>query len=185
MPIRSILFPVVPAILVAAVAGCAVEPGAVDGESVQRAASAASVHDRLHVLVANSRGDNIVGYAEDGAPLGDFIPPGRGGLDDPDTMIIGPDHRLYVTSGAEPGTSAVLRFDAGTGAFLGVFASGHGLHRPYGLAFGGDGYSRDRSPPVPQGPPGSRPVPHPPAFTPVTSPTWIPTGALPTGLHPR
>jgi sugar lactone lactonase YvrE len=139
MPIRSILFPVVPSILVAAVAGCAVEPGAVDDESVQRAASAAPVRHRPHVLVANSRGDNIVGYAEDGAPLGDFIPPGRDGLDDPDTMLIGPDHRLYVTSGAEPDTSAVLRFDARTGAFLGVFASGHGLHRPYGLAFGDDG----------------------------------------------
>jgi sugar lactone lactonase YvrE len=139
MPIRSILFPVVPSILLAAVAGCAVEPGAVDDESVQRAASAAPVQHRPHVLVANSRGDNIVGYAEDGAPLGDFIPPGRDGLDDPDTMLIGPDHRLYVTSGAEPASSAVLRFDARTGAFLGVFASGHGLHRPYGLAFGADG----------------------------------------------
>jgi hypothetical protein len=91
MSIWSILSPVVPPILVAAIAGCAVEPSVMDDESVQRAASAAPVRHRPHVLVANSRGDNIVGYAQDGAPLGDFIPPGRGGIDDPDTMLIGPD----------------------------------------------------------------------------------------------
>lgn len=44
-----------------------------------------------------------------------------------------------MTSGAELADSAVLRFDARTGAFLGVFASGHGLHRPYGLTFSDDG----------------------------------------------
>lgn len=91
------------------------------------------------MLVANSRGDNIVGFAENGASLGDFIPPGGGGLSDPDTVILGPDGRLYVSSGAEVASSAVLRFDARTGASLGVFASGHGLHRPYGMAFGSDG----------------------------------------------
>jgi hypothetical protein len=91
------------------------------------------------VRVANSRGDNIVGFAENGASLGDFIPPGRGGLSDPDTVILGPDGRLYVSSGAEVANSAVLRFDARTGASLGVFVSGHGLHRPYGMVFGTDG----------------------------------------------
>lgn len=135
MRIRSILFTVVPQILVAAAAaGCAIEADALGDEPLD-VASAASFGRRPHVLVANSRGDNIVAYADNGALLGDFIPPGRGGLDDPDSMIIGPDHQLYVTSGAEPASSAVLRFDARTGEFLGVFASGNGLHRPYGLTF--------------------------------------------------
>jgi len=139
MPIRSILISVVPPMLTIALAGCAGAADPSGDEPTEHAASAASRGDRPHVLVANSRGDNIVAYAANGASLGDFIPPGRGRLDDPDSMVIGPDHQLYVTSGAEPATSAVLRFDARTGAFLGVFASGHGLHRPYGLAFGDDG----------------------------------------------
>lgn len=140
MHIRSILFPVFPPILVtAALAGCAVGPDAIDDDSVEQAASAAPNVRRPHVLVANSRGDNIIGFAENGAPLGDFIPPGHGGLADPDTMILGPDDRLYVSSGAELANSAVLRYDARTGAFLGVFAAGHGLHRPYGMTFSDDG----------------------------------------------
>lgn len=135
---RSVLFPVVPWFLVsAAIAGCAVESDVAD-ESTEQAASALLGH-RPRVLVANSRGNNIVAYTENGASLGELIPVGRGGLADPDTMIIGPDRRLYVTSGAEVTNSAVLRYDASTGAFLGVFASGHGLHRPYGIAFGDDG----------------------------------------------
>lgn len=101
--------------------------------------SNAAHRPRVHVLVVNSRGDNIVGYDEHGALLGELIPAGRGGISHPDTAILGPDRRLYVSSGDEPATSAVLRFDARTGAFLGVFASGHGLHRPYGMAFGDDG----------------------------------------------
>src|SRR5262245_5809965 len=36
-------------------------------------------------------------------------------------------------------TSKVLRFDAHTGLFLGVFASGHGLANPNGIAYGPDG----------------------------------------------
>lgn len=92
------------------------------------------------VLVGNSRGDNVVAYSQlGGLPLGEFIPAGRGGLHDPDDLAIGPDGKLYVSSGADPETSAILRYDRHTGAFLGVFASGHGLHRPYGMVFGPDG----------------------------------------------
>jgi sugar lactone lactonase YvrE len=139
MILRSILLPVVSWILVtAAIVGCAVDPEASDAVRTERVASEAAA-GRPRVLVANSRGDNIVAFAENGAPRGDFIHPGGGGLDEPDTMIIGPDGRLYVSSGPGLADSAVLRFDLQTGAFLGVFASGHGLHRPYGMAFGDDG----------------------------------------------
>lgn len=43
---------------------------------------------------------------------------------------------LYVSSGA---TNEVLRFDATTGAPLGVFASGNGLAQPRGVDFDSDG----------------------------------------------
>jgi len=43
-----------------------------------------------------------------------------------------------VSSGATSQTSAVLKFSP-TGEFLGVAASGNGLIRPYGNAFGPDG----------------------------------------------
>ncbi|NOT32217.1 MAG: hypothetical protein HOP15_17365 [Planctomycetes bacterium] len=44
---------------------------------------------------------------------------------------------LYVTS---RNTDEVLRYDATSGAFLGVFASGSGLDNPVGLTFGPDGH---------------------------------------------
>jgi hypothetical protein len=54
-------------------------------------------------------------------------------------MILGPDGRLYVSSGETLDDSAILRFDLDTGAFIDKFASGHGMRRPYGMAFGPDG----------------------------------------------
>jgi len=43
---------------------------------------------------------------------------------------------LYVSS---PGSDSVLRYDGTTGAFLGVFASGNGLHFPSDILVGPDG----------------------------------------------
>jgi DNA-binding beta-propeller fold protein YncE len=92
------------------------------------------------VLVANSRGNNILRYDQHaGHFLGELVPAGAGGLFHPDTMIIGPDGRLFVSSGETLADSAILRFDACSGAFAGVFASGNGLRRPYGMAAGPDG----------------------------------------------
>jgi hypothetical protein len=93
------------------------------------------------LLVGNTRGHNIVEYNQTtGAYLGELVPAGSGGLNDPDTMVIGPDGYLYVTSGPDVDNASVLRFDPDTGDFIDVFASGNGMHRPYGLAFGEDGY---------------------------------------------
>jgi DNA-binding beta-propeller fold protein YncE len=92
------------------------------------------------LLIANTRGNNVLELSPTGAARPrPFITAGAGGLEDPDSMAIGPDGALYVSSGATPEHAAVLRFDARTGAFLNVFASGNGLNRPYGLAFGPDG----------------------------------------------
>jgi sugar lactone lactonase YvrE len=112
-------------------------------------------------LVSNSRGNNVLRFdGNTGNFLGEFIPPGSGGLSNPDTIVFGPDGNgddrsdIYVASGDKPGNSgeptasAVLRYDGITGAFIDKFVGDNpntaadetgGLYRPYGLAFGPDG----------------------------------------------
>ena len=116
-----------------------------DGEpdltaSASQQASARSGSRAPRLLLSTSRGNSVVELSQSGsgAPRV-LVPAGSGGLEDPDAMTIGPDGKLYVSSGHSPETSAILRYDARTGAFLDVFASGHGLNRPYGLTFGPDG----------------------------------------------
>lgn len=119
---------------------CVEAPEANELSADEATSTAESALQLPRVLVSNSRGNNVVAYAQAGGlPLGELIPAGRGGLNDPDAMVIGPDGKLYISSGHDPGDSAILRFDARTGAFLDVFATGNGLHRPYGMVFGPDG----------------------------------------------
>lgn len=100
------------------------------------------------LLVGNSKGNNILIFDEiSGSFLGDFTTPGVGGLRAPDDLTFGPDGSLYISVGGDgdlnlldalyPQDSAVLRFSV-TGEFLGIAASGSGLSRPYGNAFGPD-----------------------------------------------
>jgi glucose/arabinose dehydrogenase len=92
------------------------------------------------LLVGNTRGNNVVSLnSATGAYLGDFIAAGSGGLTDPDDLTLGPDGNLYVSSGT-PTTGQILRYHGQTGAFIDVFAQGHGMKRPYGNAFGPDGH---------------------------------------------
>ena len=108
-------------------------------------------------LVSNSSGNNVLRFdGNTGNFLGEFIPPGSGGLSNPDTIVFGPDGNgddksdIYVASGKDPGNpadptpSAVLRYDGITGAFIDKFVGDNpntaadetgGLSRPYGLAF--------------------------------------------------
>ena len=73
-----------------------------------------------------------------GIPLGDFVTPGSGGIELPQTLTYGPDGNLYVASF---GSRNVLRYDGMTGAFIDVFvpAGSGGLGAPYGVTFGPDG----------------------------------------------
>ncbi len=96
-------------------------------------------NERGVLLVGNTRAHNVVKLDErTGEYLGEFITAGSGGMLAPDSIAIGPDDNIYVTSGDKPENSAVLRYDGKTGRFLDTFASGNGMHRPYGLAFGKD-----------------------------------------------
>jgi DNA-binding beta-propeller fold protein YncE len=95
--------------------------------------------ERGVLLVGGTRSHNVMKVDEQsGEILGEFISGGSGGLIAPDALVIGPDGHLYVTSGDTTQSSAVLRYDGKTGEFIDTFASGHGLHRPYGAAFGPD-----------------------------------------------
>ncbi|MDX2243151.1 MAG: PEP-CTERM sorting domain-containing protein [Leptolyngbyaceae cyanobacterium bins.302] len=101
------------------------------------------------LLIGSTRGNSITIFDEiNGTILGDFTAPGANGLRDPDAITIGPDGNVYVSVGGSSGSnlfdpaypqdSAILRFNL-KGEFLGVAATGNGLTRPYGNAFGPDG----------------------------------------------
>jgi len=102
-------------------------------------ALAAVPEARADFLVGNTSGNNVSRYSESGAYLGEFISAGSGGLVSPDDLTWGPDGNLYVSSSSGNTTGQILRYDGRTGAYLGVFAEGGPLARPYGSAFGPDG----------------------------------------------
>jgi serralysin len=104
-------------------------------------------------LVGNTVGNNIIRFdlTSDGLLWEEFISADTGLLSDPDTLLYGPDANgdglkdLYVTNGADLGTSSILRFDGGSGEFIDRFVGDDpttefnetgGLIRPYELAFG-------------------------------------------------
>jgi sugar lactone lactonase YvrE len=97
-------------------------------------AFAAAAHaDYLVSTGVTEDSSRVVRYADDGRYLGVFICPGNG-LSVPRGMKIGPDGKLYVASFAN---GRVLRYDATTGAFDGVFVptGAGGLRNPDQLLF--------------------------------------------------
>ena len=106
-------------------------------------------------LVANTRGNNVLQFdSATGELISEFVTSGLGGLSDPDTLLFGSDVNgdrqsdLYISSGAEPGVSSILRYDGTNGDFIDVFVGDDpntdadetsGLVRPYGIAFSPDG----------------------------------------------
>jgi streptogramin lyase len=90
------------------------------------------------LLVGNAGSNSVSRYSATGAPLGDFVTPGSGGLASPRGMAFGQDGSLYVAS---RNSSSVLRYDGSTGAFIDAFVStgSGGLSTAVGLTFGPDG----------------------------------------------
>lgn len=123
------------------------------------------------LLVADSNGNQVLAYdAKTGAFRGVYVPPGTGGLDNPDLgMIGGPDGNVYVNSygsGTTP-INSVMRYDGTTGAPLPstgrtganfVTPNDGGLQGTEGLAFGADGFlyvANDTTQPAYGGVPGN------------------------------
>ncbi len=83
------------------------------------------------VWVSSAGDHRVLEFDRSGLYLGDFIPSGSGGLDEPAGMHVTGDRLLIASRGID----AVLAYDAATGASLGPFvlpASG-GLVEPFGI----------------------------------------------------
>ena len=91
------------------------------------------------LLVTSHTTDEVLRYRRrTGAFHSVLVAAGSGGLDRPHSMVYGiarpggPLFSLYITSVR---SDSVLRYNAITGAFVGVAAAGSGLERPHGLVF--------------------------------------------------
>jgi len=69
-----------------------------------------------------------------GTPKAPFVVDGAGGLEDPHSVVFGPDGNVYVSSTP---TNEVLRYHYPSGAFMGAFISD--VPNPTGLAFDATG----------------------------------------------
>ncbi len=87
-----------------------------------------------YLFVPSFDTDAVLRYNETtGAFVDVFVTHKSGGLNQPNSVIVGPDHNLYVTSGffGGPGQlKAVLRYDGTTGAFIDNFAQSSIINSP-------------------------------------------------------
>lgn len=108
-----------------------------------------------HLYVTTGQGHSVIRFhGVTGLPLpgplgaagsAEFVPAGSGSLNDPHSLIFGPDGHLYVSSMDNP---RVVKFDGATGALLDVLAiddpgtgvdESGGLSSPHGMSFGPNG----------------------------------------------
>lgn len=91
-----------------------------------------TLHPNGNLLVANFRGNSVVQFdTTTGTCLGDFIPPGFGGLMRPEGIAVGPNGNIFVASRE---TNQVLEYDP-DGSLIGPFAEGGGLDFPMYIVF--------------------------------------------------
>jgi DNA-binding beta-propeller fold protein YncE len=89
-----------------------------------------------NLYVSGRNSNNVVKYDTNGNPVGTYIAAGSGGLNLPEGIAFDPSGTyLYVASS---GSNQVLKYNATTGAYIGVAASS-GLASPHYVTFGADG----------------------------------------------
>ncbi len=127
-------------VVVALLSGCGDETAGNSGGGSGGSGSGGSIKPVYPLYVANSEGDNVARVdRETGEFYDDIIPKGASGLRAPDALAFDYDEYLYVSSGDDAASSAVLRVSIRvTSPEVSVFASGGGLLRPSGLAFDAD-----------------------------------------------
>ena len=96
-----------------------------------------------NLLVLNEFSHNVLKFnGSSGAFIGSFIDSATlsgAGISDPDDMEVGPDGKLYIMSHFNEAGNNIHKFDASTGAYLGVFASSPPTHHQHGFTFGPGG----------------------------------------------
>jgi sugar lactone lactonase YvrE len=107
-----------------------------------------ALEDRLcpsgsYLVVASFANNSVFRYSENTGAFVDHIDPHNlANLNEPQILLFGPDHNLYVSDHvffATPGNpSVVLQYNGTTGAFQSVFA-GQNLASARGIIFGPDG----------------------------------------------
>jgi DNA-binding beta-propeller fold protein YncE len=89
-----------------------------------------------NLYVSGRNSNTVVKYDPNGNPVGTYIAAGSGGLNLPEGIALEPSGAyLYVASS---GTNQVLKYNASTGAYVGVGASS-GLANPHYVTFGAGG----------------------------------------------
>lgn len=88
-----------------------------------------------NVYVASEYSGNITKWSPTGAFLGEFVPPMAGWED----LEFGPDGNLYAIAHFGMPEGPISKFDGTTGAYLGQWGFGGGMHHQHGLTFGPDG----------------------------------------------
>jgi DNA-binding beta-propeller fold protein YncE len=91
-----------------------------------------------NLLVSSANNGQVIQYDwPTGSPIGNFIPPGSGGLVQPFGMAYGPNTDLFVCS---YDGDAILEYDGSTGAFVSTFIpSGGILDQPMDVVWAPDG----------------------------------------------
>ena len=96
-----------------------------------------------NLLVLNETSKNVLKFnGTTGAYIGPLISTATlasGSITDPNDMEIGADGNLYIMSHFNEGGNNITRFDAMTGALVGVFSASGTTHHQHGLAFGPGG----------------------------------------------
>src|SRR5439155_12426516 len=118
------------------------DPGGPNTDADKMTAPVAIVYDPAgNLLVLNEFSKNVLKFnGTTGSYIGPFLSTadlGAIGITDPDDMEAGTDGNLYIMSHFNEGGNSVHRFNATTGAYVGVFTSpGETFHHQHGLAFG-------------------------------------------------